>query len=70
MGALRRLQVREEERVDLARADEVAAPAKTSYPRWAVISGLIIYCAVFWGIIATVGSWGIELVRIAVAGSN
>jgi hypothetical protein len=67
---LRRLQVREEERVDLARTGEVAAPAKNAYPRWAVISGLVIYCAVFWGIIATIGSWGVDLVRTAVAGPN
>ena len=68
MGALRRLQVRDEERVDLARAGEVAAPVRGGYPRWAVVSGLIIYCAVFWGIIAAVGTWAIELIRTAMAG--
>ena len=72
LGALRRLETRDDERVDFAPASagQVAAPQRQFYPLWAVFSGLVIYCAVFWALISMVGSWGIEFVRTAVAATN
>jgi hypothetical protein len=37
------------------------------YPRWLVVSGLIVYCAAMWAFVIVAGSWGVELIRTATA---
>jgi hypothetical protein len=37
------------------------------YPRWLVISSLVVYCAVFWVLVVAAGTWGVELIRTATA---
>jgi hypothetical protein len=69
LGALRRPEPREEDQEHLqvtVQPDErIIAP----YPRWMVVSGLVLYCAVFWALIAGAGMWGVELIRTATAGA-
>jgi hypothetical protein len=68
LGALRRRPQQDiEEREDFEGGEEIVADPKPSYPRWAVVSGLVLYCALFWGIIAAAGLWGVEWVRSAAA---
>jgi hypothetical protein len=44
-----------------------AAPAYSSprYPRWAVVSGVILYCSVFWLVIWFAGGWVLSLIHSA-----
>ena len=63
MVALRRLQLRHEEKADLGRRDAPVEPAVKPYPRWIVVSGVIAYCAVFWGIILGLGAWAMTVFR-------
>jgi|GEM_PF-3363116 len=58
--------------------EQRAAPASPSQlgedkskrpPRWLVVSGLILYCSVFWMLIWAAGSFGIDLIRTATAGA-
>jgi hypothetical protein len=68
LGALRRPQQHEiEEKEDLEGSAQVAAEPKSSYPRWAVVSGLIFYCALFWVVVVAAGVWGVDWVRSAAA---
>lgn len=70
MGALRRPQLETEQEQVPGHQPEAAPPLKSAYPRWAVVSGLLVYCAVFWVLVVSVGWWGIELIRTASAGPN
>lgn len=63
MVALRRLQLRDEEKADLGRRDAFAEPKVKPYPRWAVVFGVVAYCAVFWGLILGLGAWAMTLFR-------
>ena len=67
LGALRRPQQEPEHRPELATGEQVAASPKSSYPKWAVVSGLVLYCALFWVLIAAAGTWGVQLVHTAMA---
>lgn len=68
MGALRRHQIDESQGQAAPRPKLSRPPQKSPYPRWIVLSGLVAYCAVFWVVIWAAGSWGINLVRVAMAG--
>lgn len=68
MGALRRPQPREDEREELRSPATTPELPPSSYPRWIVISGVIIYCSVFWAIIWVAATAGIDWVRQAAAG--
>jgi hypothetical protein len=68
MGALRQPQQREEVRADPRGSAHSEPYAGAPYPRWVVVSGVVIYCAVCWAIVVAAGSWGVELVRAAMAG--
>jgi hypothetical protein len=70
MSALRRPQHLEDTRADPSRAAQVEPHAGRPYPRWMVVSGLVFYCAVFWGIVIAAGTWGVELVRMASAAAQ
>jgi len=70
MSALRRPQPLEDNRVDPSRAAEVEPHAGRPYPRWMVVSGLVLYCAVFWAFVVAAGTWGVELVRMASAAAQ
>lgn len=67
MGALRRPQHWETPKPvpQGSAADEprVGRP----YPRWLVISSLVLYCAAAWILIIAAGTWGVELIRTATA---
>jgi hypothetical protein len=66
VGALRRLKQIEEVRQNPT--DSAATePRLKPYPRWLVVSSVVLYCAVFWAVIVAAGSWGVELVRVAAA---
>jgi hypothetical protein len=67
LGALRRPQLEPEERELLRGAESEPAATNSSYPRWIVITGVVLYCSVFWTIIWIAGSTGIEWVRAAAA---
>lgn len=68
LGALRRpKQQNIEEKEDLQGSAQVAAAPKSSYPRWAVVSGLIVYCALFWAVVVAAGIWGVQWVHTAAA---
>lgn len=68
MGALRRpKQLELEEKEDFEGHAQIAGEPKSSYPRWAVVSGLILYCALFWAIVVAAGVWGVEWVHTAAA---
>lgn len=67
MGALRRPQLSPEDR-DLVHVPDIGPqPVPGAYPRWIVISGVVIYCCVFWTFIWVASSTGIEWVRAAAA---
>lgn len=36
-------------------------------PRWVVVSGLVLYCSVFWMLIWAAGTFGVDMVRAASA---
>jgi hypothetical protein len=59
--ALRRRQLREEEKVELGPRNAFAEPTVKPYPRWIVTSGVVAYCAVFWGVIVGLAAWIISL---------
>ena len=68
LGALRRSEQHEiEEKEDFENQAQVAGASKSTYPRWAVVSGLILYCALFWGIVVVAGVWGVQWVHSAAA---
>jgi len=33
------------------------------YPRWAVISGIILYCSAFWVVVWFAGGWVLSLIH-------
>lgn len=66
MGALRRPQVEPQQKPEARGA--VERRSRPAYPRWLVVSGLILYCTVFWVLIWAAGNWGLDLVRAATAG--
>lgn len=70
MGALRRHQAEELEGRDEVRPDLSRPAQKSSFPRWLTVSTVVVYCAVFWMVIWAAGSWGLNLVRVAVAGGS
>jgi hypothetical protein len=37
------------------------------YPRWLVVSSLVLYCALVWALVIAAGTWGVELIRTATA---
>jgi hypothetical protein len=43
----------------------VAAPARPlpHYPRWTVVSGVILYCSIFWVVVWFAGGWVLSLVH-------
>jgi len=68
VGALRRPELEDERRPEADAPESRAAAPEPKYPRWMVLSGLLVYCAVFWAVIWTAGNWGVSLVRTAIAG--
>lgn len=67
MGALRRPELDYEERVEVR--PEAQAERPRLYPRWIVVSSVIVYCSVFWVLVWMAGSVGIDWVRTAQAGN-
>lgn len=66
MGALRRPQHWEAPKPTPKGA--AAEPrVEKRYPRWLVVSSLVVYCAAFWVLVVVAGSWGVELIRTATA---
>ena len=66
MGALRRRQHWESSKS--IPAESTAEPrVGRSYPRWLVVSSLIVYCTACWILIVVAGSWGVDLIRTATA---
>ena len=68
MVALRALQQRLEDAKESDHPDTLGRAPNSAYPRWIVVSSLALYCTVFWVIVWFAGSWGFELVRVAMAG--
>jgi hypothetical protein len=33
------------------------------YPRWAVVSGVILYCSIFWLVVWFAGGWVLSLIQ-------
>lgn len=66
MGALRRPQ-----HWDAPKPNHPASAAEPRvgrpYPRWLVVSGLVVYCVAVWVLVVMAGGWGIELIRTATA---
>jgi hypothetical protein len=46
-----------------ARHEALAQSAAKPHPRWLVVSGLILYCAVFWGVLFAAGDWLFDTLR-------
>lgn len=58
MQVLRQPRARVVEQTPLPVAPPVAAaPREKPYPRWVVVSGMIIYCVLCWFLIWTAGGW-------------
>jgi hypothetical protein len=68
LGALRRHQIEEQDGQGESRPNLSRPPQKSTYPKWLVLSGLVAYCAVFWVVIWAAGTWGVSVVRVAMAG--
>ena len=67
MGALRRPRHWETPKpIPTGSADEAPRVGRP-YPRWLVVSGLIVYCAALWVLVIAAGGWGVELIRTATA---
>lgn len=69
MGALRRPQPLVQPRVENRASGHVPEQRQKPVPRWMVVTGLLAYCAVFWVLIWTVGSLGLDWVHTATAGA-
>lgn len=66
MGALRRPQHLEAPK-PTPEASAAEPRVGKPYPRWLVVSGLVVYCAIFWVLVIAAGSWGVEIIRTATA---
>lgn len=61
MAPLRRFN-EDDQAADETGADNTLAEAPVaSAPRWIVISGLVLYCSVFWAILYVAGAWLLSL---------
>jgi len=67
LGALRRPQHWETPKLAPREAVSTKPYVGRPYPRWLVVSGVLLYCAVFWALAIAAGSWGVELIRTAMA---
>ncbi|HVV34223.1 MAG TPA: hypothetical protein VHC73_13430 [Vitreimonas sp.] len=57
MGALRRPQLQPELHAEPL-AQSVPEPGRSErYPRWAVVSGIVVYCSICWILVWAAGSW-------------
>ncbi len=68
MGALPRPEQSLPRVEESARSTVIKARANSSPPRWLVVSGLVIYCSVFWSIIWFAGNWAIEAIAAGPSG--
>jgi len=65
VGALRRPELREDVDPSNRRAETGARAPESRYPRWAVVSGVVVYCAVFWVIVWGVANGVLDMVAAA-----
>lgn len=68
MGALRRPERWEVPEPPERRADAEPAPETHRYPRWAVVSGVVVYCLIFWVAVWGVGSGALQMLTAAASG--
>jgi len=65
--ALRRPQLQPE--LPTAPLAQSAPPARTKgYPRWAIISGVVVYCAFCWVLVWSAGVWLLGALQASAAG--
>lgn len=67
MGALRRPELHDDERVEVRPEAQAERPRR--YPRWIVVSSVVIYCSAFWLLVWMAGTAGVAWVRTASAGN-
>jgi hypothetical protein len=57
-------------RLDFGKPESIEELREPPYPRWIVVSGVILYCSLFWGIIWVAGVSGVAWVRAATASAQ
>lgn len=70
MGALRRHHPEMAPSASPASPEAQTVSRGKRAPKWLVVSGLLVYCSVFWMLIWAVGTFGVDMVRVATAGGQ
>ena len=59
--AVRRPHEKDEEIEERDFDDTLVEQSPHSVPRWVVVSGLVLYCSIFWAFIYFAGAWVLSL---------